>query len=348
MVLCLPLFISGFRCVEYFYKIMSDRFFTHCSGVIACFDIGGTKVAVSLFANAYDAMTLPLKVLRLSEPTVKMGDRNALSAQIIRLLVEACRCASIDISNLLAIGISSCGPFIQGDEGILLVGPNLCGGLGCSDHGLPNNWRSIPLEKPLRLAIGCDIPLRIENDCIAALEAERRWGALYGFNSCAYLTWSTGIGVGLCVDGYVLRGKNGNAGHAGHSYVSDCGIGVCGCGNTGDVESLVSGRSILRSLGYGAEDLMAAAKRGDANAVDEVDKICGLLARLLYNLTVTLDLERISIGGSVFLRNSDYLLPKLKRQLERRSSVLMLSIELVVAGLGEQVGDYAALALVNR
>jgi glucokinase len=71
-----------------------------------------------------------------------------------------------------------------------------------------------------------------ENDAVAALEAERRWGALQGLDHCAYVTWSTGIGVGLCVDGRVLRGKNGNAGHAGHMFVSDDdSAALCGCGN---------------------------------------------------------------------------------------------------------------------
>jgi glucokinase len=78
------------------------------------------------------------------------------------------------------------------------------------------------LEAPLRQVFA---KVRVENDGIGALEAERRWGALQingePLANCAYVTWSTGIGVGLCVDGHVLRGKNGNAGHAGHLFVSD-------------------------------------------------------------------------------------------------------------------------------
>jgi glucokinase len=63
---------------------------------------------------------------------------------------------------------------------------------------------------------------------------------------CAYVTWSTGIGLGLCVDGHVLRGKNGNAGHAGHSFVTDNQDALCGCGNTGDVEGMIAGNAIAR------------------------------------------------------------------------------------------------------
>ena len=76
-------------------------------------------------------------------------------------------------------------------------------------RGLPNDWKTALLEAPLRAAFA---QVRVENDGIGALEAERRWGALQQggvpMAHCAYVTWSTGIGTGVCVDGHVLRGKN--------------------------------------------------------------------------------------------------------------------------------------------
>ena len=114
--------------------------------------------------------------------------------------------------------------------------------------------------------------VRVENDAVGALEAERRWGVLQGIDHCAYVTWSTGIGVGLCVDGRVLHGKNGNAGHAGHAFVSDDDSqALCGCGNVGDVEGLVAGNAIARRFERPAEDLFAAALAGDAAALARVD-----------------------------------------------------------------------------
>ena len=70
------------------------------------------------------------------------------------------------------------------------------------------------------------------------------------------------------------------------------------------------------------------------------------MGRALYNLTATLDLERISLGGSVFTNNSEYLLPRLQREVSSRFPALTAGCELVAAGLGERVGDYAALALL--
>jgi glucokinase len=199
------------------------------------------------------------------------------------------------------------------------------------------------LEAPLRERFR---EVRVENDCVAALEAERRWGALQGFDHCAYITWSTGIGCGLCVDGHVLRGKNGNAGHAGHMFVSDNDDALCGCGNIGDVEALTAGNSIARRLGADAPTLFRLAQQGDADADAKVDELCRVLGRALYNLIVALDLERISIGGSVFWHNRDYLLPKLKSQVAGKLPALTEGCELVGAGLQDKVGDYAALALL--
>jgi glucokinase len=234
---------------------------------------------------------------------------------------------------------------------IELAAPNICGGLGGPARGLPNTWASARLEAPLRQHFA---RVRVENDGIAALEAERRWGALQQdgrpLEHCAYLTWSTGIGMGLCVDGRVLRGKNGNAGHAGHSFVSDNLDALCGCGNVGDVESLVGGNAIGRrfsTLGYpDAATLFVAAKAGDTRAGALIDDLCRVMGRTLYNLISTLDLQRISIGGSVFWHHREWLLPKLRAEVAGKLPALTEGCEIVPAGLGERVGDFGALALV--
>jgi len=71
-----------------------------------------------------------------------------------------------------------------------------------------------------------------------------------------------------------------------------------------------------------------------------------VLGRSLYNLVITLDLQRVSLGGSVFWHHRDFLLPRLRAQLDGHLPALTQGVTLVPAGLGMQVGDYAALALV--
>jgi glucokinase len=304
----------------------------------ACIDIGGTKVAVSLNSGA------GLDLLgRRSEPTAKEGAHDALARQVMRMVDEACAEIGIAPDTVARAGVSSCGPFVLNGGLVEVAAPNICGGLAGPARGLPNDWRTALLEAPLRHRFE---EVRVENDCIAALEAERRWGALQGFDHCAYVTWSTGIGVGLCVDGRALRGKNGNAGHAGHMFVSDNDDALCGCGNIGDVEALVAGNSVARRFGADAATLLQRAKGGDSASVKVVDELCRVMGRALYNLIATLDLQRISLGGSVFWNNRAYLLPRLQREVAGKLPALTDGCELVGAGLEDRVGDYAALALV--
>ena len=315
--------------------------FAGFDGVKACVDVGGTKIAVSVA----DRRGLHGRVV---EPTVREGAPDALGQQVLRMVAASCASAGVALAEVSSVGVSSCGPFILRDGCVELAAPNICGGLAGPARGLPNNWMSAILEAPLRAAFA---HVRVANDGIAALEAERRWGALQGLDHCAYVTWSTGIGMGLCVDGQVLRGKNGNAGHAGHMFVSDNDDALCGCGNIGDVEGLVAGNAIPRRFadqGYAdAAALLTAARAGQPQALALVDALCHVMGRTLYNLVVTLDLQRISIGGSVFWHHREFLLPRLQAHIDGKLAALTADFSLVSAGLGERVGDYAALALVR-
>jgi glucokinase len=261
----------------------------------ACIDIGGTKVAVSLAADAPGADGLPSLQARRSEPTVTTGEPTALAQQVLRLVDEACTAAGVAPASVLQAGVSSCGPFVLEAGQLALAAPNLCGGIAGPARGLPNHWTALPLQVPLAQRFR---HLRIENDCIAALEAERRWGALQGQDHCAYVTWSTGIGVGLCVDGHVLRGKNGNAGHAGHMLCERRPHGRAvrlrqprRCGGIWSRATPSRGVSALHRL-----RLLARRKRATRPRWRRSGELCRVMGRMLYNLVVTLDLQRISLG----------------------------------------------------
>ena len=306
----------------------------------ACIDIGGTKVAASLATGNGREL-----IARQVESTVTTGDDGALARQVLRLVEQACLAAGVPTSAVQEAAIASCGPFVRLDGQLALAAPNLCGGLAGPARGLPNDWAAIPLQAPL--AARFPAGLHIANDCVAAVLAERRWGALAGMDHCAYVTWSTGIGTGLVVDGRPLLGKHGNAGHAGHMFTTDEPEGLCGCGNVGDVEGLVAGNAIVRRFGRDAADLMAAAEAGDTGALAQVDAVCRTLGRMLYNLVVSLDLQGIALGGSVFWHHQGLLLPRLQAQVTGRMPALSDGCVLVPAGLGERLGDYAALALLD-
>jgi glucokinase len=314
----------------------------------ACVDIGGTKVAISLVKIEATSNYLSPLLAKRTEPTIKTGQSDALPQQIIRMLGAACAELNITRAQIRRAGVSSCGPFLNVDGQIELVASNICGGKsGFTD----NDWHSIPLERVLGEVIA---DVHIENDAVSALLAEVAWGALQGTRHAAYVTWSTGIGAGILVDGQVLRGKNGNAGHAGHMIVADVLAHtnqqplLCGCGNVGDLQAQIAGVSIPQRFGVSAVDLMQAARGGDTHALAHVDALCEGMARALYNLTVTLDLERIALGGSVFWHNQDLLLPRVRAGVMSRFPAMTQGLEIVPAGLGLDVANYGALALLQK
>lgn len=321
----------------------------------ALVDIGGTKLSVALVRTVdipYNQATALLA--KRVEPTTRTGNANAVPLQIIRMVDAACAALGATLQQIASVNVATCGLFLM-DE---LVAPNLCDGL--ARHGAfmgANNWTSIPLAQVLRGAFdhtGCEV--HIENDGVAALMAELRWGALQGTDNSAYVTWSTGIGVGLLVDGRVLRGKNGNAGHAGHMVVGDGAVDKadqllhCACGNVADAQSQIAGSYIpKRWPAYAsAEALLDAARNRDALAMTHVNSLCDGMARVLYNLTTTLDLARIAIGGSVFWHHQDLLLPRVQALVAQRFPAMTTGLSIVPAGLGASVGDFAALAVLAQ
>lgn len=298
-------------------------------------DIGGTKMAATVAS-----VSGPLA--RVAEPTIKTGPADAVGKQALALLEQACMRAGIESGLVEAVGVSSAGPFARRDGGIGLVTPNLCGALKASAD-LPNDWDFIPLESILRSRFKS---IEIANDCVAALVGERTFGAVRGEADCVYVTWSTGIGFGLCVDGRILRGKHGNAGHAGHTLLNPLSDALCGCGNRGDVESLVSGRNLGNRLGRPAADVFGAARDGEPDAQAIAREAAQWFGRALYNVAATLDTRTFVVGGSVWNHHGDWLLPIVQHEIASRLPVLTEDVAVMPAALGTLVADVGALALV--
>jgi glucokinase len=305
------------------------------SSYFGALDIGGTKMAATV-AGAQGPL------MRVTQPTVKTGSPRAVGDQAVALLHTACIKAGIELHALDAVGVSSCGPFACIDGMLGLSAPNICGA-GASRADLPNDWKVIPLEKILREQFAAVV---IENDCVAALAAERTFGAVRDEADCVYATWSTGIGFGLCVDGRLLRGKRGNAGHAGHMLMDVQSDARCGCGNRGDLEALISGRGLGYQSGMSAPDLFSAARNGDPEARRIAIQAAQWFGRALYNLAATLDTRVFVIGGSVWMHHGAWLTPIVLQEIETRLPVLTQDISIVPALLGTLVADIGALSLV--
>jgi glucokinase len=303
--------------------------------IIGALDIGGTKMA-AILANADGPL------VRITQPTVKSGSIRALAEQGLALLDAACERAGVDRAMLDRVGVASCGPFVHLDGMLGIAPPNICGGRSGSPD-LPNDWDIIPLEKVLRERFPT---VAIENDCVTALVAERTFGAAIDVPDCVYVTWSTGIGFGLCVDGRILRGKQGNAGHAGHMLMSPDSNALCGCGNRGDLEGLISGRNLGNRVGQKTADVFEAAANGERLARTVAEEAAQWFGRGLYNVAATLDTRLFVIGGSVWEHHADWLAPIVREQVGSRLPALTQGVSIVTAALGRLVADVGALALV--
>lgn len=337
--------------------------------LLAGLDIGGTKCAVSLGMLREDGVS-PLA--RVSFPTPRTPDAALaqLGDTLAQLLAEHASAAvepgaeesagvAASVAALAAIGISCGGP-LDSSRGLVLSPPNLPG------------WDGIDAVGPFRSRFG--VPVSLQNDANACALAEWKWGAGAGCRHMVFLTFGTGMGAGLILNGRLYAGANDMAGEIGHMRMEP--DGPVGYGKAGSFEGFCSGGGIaklaatlaerrLRELASGeaggeapafcrsadelplvtAQKVGEAAKAGDSLAL-EVFRIVGeQLGRGLAVLVDVLNPERIVIG-SIYGRQQKLLEPVAMEALRRESLAIALdACRIMPAGLGEQVGDYAALSV---
>ena len=306
------------------------------------FDIGGTKCA-ALTADWDGESVRILNKVRLETDTA------IPPCEMIERLIDAAD--SILISRPDAIGISSGGP-LDSTNGVIMSPPNLPG------------WDNVEIVRILEEHYG--VKAKLVNDANASAVAEWKFGAGRGVSNMVFLTFGTGLGAGLILDGKLYNGTNGNAGEVGH--VRLCDDGPVGYGKIGSFEGFCSGGGIAR-LGWqlaierakidtppsyykegmspsevSARTIAEAAKGGDETALT-VYRISGEnLGRGLAIIVDILNPERIVIG-SVFQRSEELLRDSMQRVLEKEALPCALGVcEIVAAELGDNVGDYAAIA----
>lgn len=312
--------------------------------VYAGFDVGGTKCAVTLGKSEGGNIQI-LERREIPTPATWMEAMEAMFQRVEDML------SKFDL-KLDACGFSCGGP-LDAVRGVVLSPPNL------------PSWDRVPVTDMARERLG--VPAFLENDANACALAEWRWGAGRGTQNMAFLTFGTGLGAGLILDGRLFRGTNGNAGEIGHMRLSP--FGPSGYGKEGSFEGFCSGGGIAQiavTLGKRAvqngkkpqyylgswdsvttKQVAAAAKRGDPTAI-EVFEVCG--TKLGEGLALMVDMlnPECIVIGSVFARCEELLRPAMERALARESLRASLGVVSVVpAKLGESIGDYAALCVAE-
>jgi glucokinase len=219
-------------------------------------------------------------------------------------------------------------------------------------------WRDFPLRDRLGETFG--VACVVDNDAKALALGERWLGAGRGSNNLLGMVVSTGVGGGVILDGRLLHGHAGNAGHIGHVIVWPDGP-LCGCGAHGCLEGVASGSGLARRLnaalaagvpsslqaGASAEAIAAAARAGD-DLARELYRTAGAgVGRGIASAAALLDLELVVLGGSIALRAWDLLGPPLEAELERSARLdFTRHVRLVRAELGDTAGLLGAAQLV--
>lgn len=245
-----------------------------------------------------------------------------------------------------AVGISCGGP-LDSKTGVIMGPPNLPG------------WDRVEIVKLTEERFGA--PAKLQNDANASAVAEWKFGAGKGCENIVFLTFGTGLGAGLILGGRLYEGTNGNAGEVGHVRLEA--DGPIGFGKCGSFEGFCSGGGIARLGKKMAEDavksgihpsyldgeisaksIALAAEDGDETA-KEVYRTSGrYLGRGLSLIIDILNPERIIIGG-VYRRSGHLMWESAKEEIEKEALGEAAHCCLVVpAELGEEIGDYAAIA----
>ncbi len=281
----------------------------------------------------------------------RMTEADEGPAAVIARVIDSIRTVTGD-ANVAAIGIGAPGP-IDPHRGIVLMGPNLPG------------WKHVDLRNALYEPFG--VPVFVGNDANLAALAEHRYGAGRGVDHMIYITQSTGIGMGIIVDGHMLVGAQGLAAEAGHMTI-DLSQDNPAQGVVGTLEGLAAGPDLAaraqRRLRAGAQSLAVAlaggnidnvsprelgdaAAQGDAFALAQFEETGRYLGVGITNLLHTFNPQRIVIGGSVWMHCRPYMEESLWKTIRDRaqSQEYWQWLDIVTAELGSDVGLLGAVAL---
>jgi len=231
-------------------------------GTVLAVDVGGTTID----AGVVDRTGVLLR--RATAPTPGEPDPEAVFTALTTAV------AQVVPEGVLALGVGTAGPVSAG--GVTVSPVNIAG------------WSGFPLLARLQQEYG--LPTVVDGDVKALAVGEGWRGAGAGVDDFLAMVVSTGVGGGLVVDGRLLHGVAGNAGHVGHVVVVPEGA-PCGCGGRGCLEAEISGSGIARRLGVPAR----------AAGPEEVVRAGRLLGLGVASVVTLLDLSVVLVGGSVAL-----------------------------------------------
>lgn len=304
-------------------------------------DLGGTKILTALVSDSGQVLSRELVA------TPQDGPQSVADAIVrtVRTVLDEDTGA-----RLAGIGVGVPGP-LDPETGVVFQPPNL--------HG----WHNVPFAQMLSQQL--NVPVYLENDANAAALGEWWAGAGQEISDLVYITVSTGVGGGIIIADRLVHGVSGTAGEVGHMTIEINGP-RCVCGNTGCLEVLASGKAIARAareavaagratsiLDLAGGDVEAitsktvddAAQRGDIVAREIFERAGFYIGVGVANLLNLLNPARVIIGGGVSRAGALLLEPIQRTARARAFERPARDAQIVLAGLGDDVGAVGAAAV---
>jgi glucokinase len=299
-------------------------------------DVGGTKLAVAVVEPGGRLVTWA------QVPTPRELDGEQLWRTLEALVDRVLDQAGLTAPAVLAGVGAGCGGPMDWPAGIV------------SPLNIPA-WRSFPLRHRLRERFP-GAPVRVHNDAICLVAGEHWRGAGRGKDNVLGMVVSTGVGGGLIVDGRVIEGASGNAGHIGHVVVDPDGGPLCACGARGCLEAIARGPALAawaQSQGWRpgqpdatARDLAADGAQGHPIGLAAMRRAGRALGLAIASATYLCDLEVVSIGGGLSQAGA-LLFEPLQETLHAHAKLpFVRDVRVVPAALGQNAGLVGAAALI--
>jgi glucokinase len=310
-------------------------------------DLGGTKVQAVVISRTCRV------VGEARRPTPLEGGPEAITVALAEAVTEAASIAGVVPRSLAGVGVGSPGS-IDAVAGTVSQAGNLPGWDG-----------TFPLAERLGRIVGC--PVRLGNDVQVANRAEMRLGAGRGHRSFLGVSWGTGVGGSLVLDGRLWLGR-GAAGEIGHTVVVRDGD-RCTCGRRGCVEAY-AGRAameltarkradrgektvlfrVMKQLGRSrltSGVWSRALDEGDAMAQELVDRAVGALGTGIASAINLLDVGAVIIEGGLGIRLGQPYADLIAAAMRPHLFLPEREPEVQVAALGDLGGAIGAALLVG-
>jgi glucokinase len=298
-------------------------------------DVGGTKLAVGLVEPAG-------RVLTWSQVPTPAG----LDAEQLWRTLNALITKIVDENGVLTADLAGCGCGCGGpmDWPAGVVSPlNIPG------------WRGFPLRERLAERLP-GIPVRVHNDAICMVAAEHWRGAGRGRDNVLGMVVSTGVGGGLVLDGRLVAGESGNAGHIGHVVVDPDTGPDCTCGGRGCAEAIARGPALVawaQAEGWRPDQQDATAKElaadgalGHPVGLAAMRRAGRALGIAIASATALCDLEVVSVGGGLS-QAGPLLFDPLEEALRAYARLdFTRQVSVVPAALGQSAGLVGAAAMI--